>query len=179
MNKSSNKLARSINPGDQLRNDLRKRVHNKNDRNAELRKLKRLKNKTWTLSMLKALFYRTKTDLCPDLNPYLKPCVDLNCFNSLHESFVNLRPVTIIKPQCQQSDKVRHEENRCKQRKLFTCLVVCNSCVKTWFRQPESTPPCLYNVCAWLDIWPPCWKRHRTLTWGYLEGNCRWTVQLT
>lgn len=60
--------------------------------------------------MLKALFYRTKTDLCPDLNPYLKPCVDLNCFNSLHESFVNLRPVTIIKPQCQQSDKVRHEE---------------------------------------------------------------------
>ena len=46
MNKSANKLARSINPGDQLRNDLRKRVHNKNDSNAELRKLKRLKNKT-------------------------------------------------------------------------------------------------------------------------------------
>ena len=62
--------------------------------------------------MLKALFYRTKTDSCPDLNPYLKPCVNLNCFNSLHESFVNLRPMTIIKPQCQQSNKVRHEENR-------------------------------------------------------------------
>ena len=46
MNKSANKLARSINPGDQLRNDLRKRVHNKNDSNAELRKLKKLKNKT-------------------------------------------------------------------------------------------------------------------------------------
>lgn len=45
MNKSANKLARSINPGDQLRNDLRKRVHNKNDSNAELRKLKRLKKK--------------------------------------------------------------------------------------------------------------------------------------
>lgn len=50
MNKSSNKLARSINPGDQLRNDLRKRVHNKNDSNAEMRKLKTIKHEHYRCS---------------------------------------------------------------------------------------------------------------------------------
>ena len=54
MNQASNKLARSVDPSDQLRNNL-------------------------------------------------QPSVDLDSLDAFHKSFVNFRPVAVIKPQCQQS----------------------------------------------------------------------------
>ena len=53
-----------------------------------------------------------------------------------------------------------------KLHDLLACAIVCNSCEKSWFWQPENTPLTHYSVRICADVWPLCWQNgvcHTTL----------------
>ena len=53
-----------------------------------------------------------------------------------------------------------------KHHDLLACVIVCNSCEKSWFWQPENTLITHYSVRICADVWPLCWQKgvcHTTL----------------
>ena len=53
-----------------------------------------------------------------------------------------------------------------KHHDLLACVIVCNSCEKSWFWQPENTLITHYSVRICADVWPLCWQSrvcHTTL----------------
>ena len=53
-----------------------------------------------------------------------------------------------------------------KHHDLLACVIVCSSCEKSWFRQPENTLLTHYSDRIRADVWPLCWQScvcHTTL----------------
>lgn len=53
-----------------------------------------------------------------------------------------------------------------KHHDLLACVIVCNSCEKSWFWQPENTLITHYSIRICADVWPLCWQNsvcHTTL----------------